>query len=98
MPISRIVKDGYRLIYAHPEAFLKSPLGMALIRDPTFEQRVCCIAIDEAHMIAEWQVVFICVSNHRSLPTSSLLILKYCEHRNIPAVHIHILLSTKICK
>ena len=54
VPISKIISDGYRLIYAHPEAFLTAPEGMALIRNPIFEDRVCCVAIDEAHMITVW--------------------------------------------
>ena len=54
VPIDAMLSEGYQLIYAHPESFLKSPKGKALIRTRKFRQRVTCIAIDEGHMIAEW--------------------------------------------
>jgi hypothetical protein len=42
------VKEGkYRLIYAHPEAFLTSATGKSMLRSAIFQKNVCCIAIDE---------------------------------------------------
>ena len=49
-----IISGGYRLVYAHPEAFLEAAQGKCLIRTPAFRKRVACVAIDEAHMVAQW--------------------------------------------
>ena len=42
----------YTLIYSHPEALLSTTLGKELLKKVS--ARVCCIAIDEAHMVCEW--------------------------------------------
>ena len=49
------VRSGkFRLVYAHPEALLTAPTGRSILRSAVYRKNVCCIAIDEAHMIQEW--------------------------------------------
>ncbi len=47
-------QGNFSLVYAHPESFLTSTEGKALVRSPLFRKHVCCVAVDEAHMIHEW--------------------------------------------
>ena len=51
-----IRRGAYQIIYAHPEALISSSAGQALLRNKDFKKNLACIAIDEAHMIIEWQV------------------------------------------
>ncbi|XP_062567355.1 uncharacterized protein LOC134229626 [Saccostrea cucullata] len=44
----------FRLIYAHPEAFLSSREGRKILQSQALQDHVCGICIDEAHMIQEW--------------------------------------------
>ena len=48
----------FKILYCHPEALLSSRAGQALARSKHFRRNVCCVAIDEAHMIQEWGVKF----------------------------------------
>ena len=51
------VRQGkFRLLYSHPEALLSSPVGRTILRSEVYRHNVCCIAVDEAHMIDEWYV------------------------------------------
>ena len=54
VPIEDIKMGKYRLVYAHPEAFLSCNVGMNILRSTIYRNNVACIAIDEAHMIQEW--------------------------------------------
>ncbi|XP_055997919.1 ATP-dependent DNA helicase RecQ-like [Ostrea edulis] len=44
----------FRLIYAHPEAFLSSKDGRKILQSKALQDHICGICIDEAHMIHEW--------------------------------------------
>ena len=56
VPMHEIKAGNFRLVYAHPEAFLSAPQGKSMLRSKIYRDRICCVAIDEAHMIYEWQV------------------------------------------
>ena len=55
--LEAIRKGAYPLVYTHPEALLSTKRGKILLRN--ISSRICCVAIDEAHMISEWWVKFI---------------------------------------
>ena len=52
--ISDLVTGTYWLIYKHPEALLDTKSGSKLLHNPQMRKLVCCLAIDEGHMIQEW--------------------------------------------
>lgn len=54
VPLDEVFSGKYRLVYAHPEAFLSTKKGLKYLQDKSFVSKVCCVAIDEAHMIQEW--------------------------------------------
>ncbi|CAC5402622.1 unnamed protein product [Mytilus coruscus] len=41
------------ILYSHPEAMF-TPVLSRILRSKVFQQKVCCIAVDEVHMIEEW--------------------------------------------
>lgn len=43
----------FLIIFTHPEALLSTARGQALLRSH-LRKRICCVAIDEAHMVYEW--------------------------------------------
>lgn len=49
-----IVKGGYQVVYAHPEALVQTKRGDRLLSKLAHDNRLVCVAIDEAHMILEW--------------------------------------------
>ena len=54
VPLDRVAAGEFRLVYAHPEALLTAATGRRMLRENAYQENVCCIAIDEAHMIYEW--------------------------------------------
>jgi superfamily II DNA helicase RecQ len=54
--IDDVIAGKYNLVFSHPEALVSSVGGQRLLRSSVYQDRVCCIAIDEAHMIQEWCV------------------------------------------
>ena len=54
VPVSEISAGKYTLVYAHPEALIRTKNGEALIDKLAKDDIVSCIAIDEAHIILEW--------------------------------------------
>ena len=52
--LREIMAGQFRLVYAHPEAFLSTTQGYKMLQSDIFKTCGCCIAIDEAHMIDEW--------------------------------------------
>ena len=53
-----IVRGKYQVVYAHPEALLQTARGERLLTRLSHSKRLACVAVDEAHMILEWQVFF----------------------------------------
>ena len=51
-----IEKGDYNIIYCHPEALLSTKQGQKLLNSSSFQKKVVCVAIDEAHMIQQWYV------------------------------------------
>ena len=50
--LDRITKGDFSLVYCHPEALLSTRQGQKL--QHSLRDKVCAVAIDEAHMIHEW--------------------------------------------
>ncbi|XP_076108871.1 ATP-dependent DNA helicase Q1-like [Mytilus galloprovincialis] len=49
-----MIKSGdIEILYSHPEAMF-TPVLSRILRRKVFQQKVCCIAVDEVHMIEEW--------------------------------------------
>ncbi|WAR18289.1 BLM-like protein [Mya arenaria] len=53
MSLSDLKNGCSNLIYAHPEA-LQSKEIMKILHSRTYQERVCAIVVDEAHMVSEW--------------------------------------------
>jgi len=48
------IKSGeLEIIYSHPEALFTAEISK-ILRSDVYQELVCCIAIDEVHMIEEW--------------------------------------------
>jgi superfamily II DNA helicase RecQ len=60
IPMEEIENGKYQLVYAHPEAIISSRTGRKLLNNTKFKKNLCCIAIDEGHMILEWYVIIHC--------------------------------------
>jgi superfamily II DNA helicase RecQ len=41
------------LLYCHPESLFTHEMSR-ILRSKVYQERVCCIAVDEVHMISEW--------------------------------------------
>ncbi|EDO40417.1 predicted protein [Nematostella vectensis] len=49
------VKNGeYSVIYGSPESWLKNQRWRELLSSALFKEKLCCIAVDEAHVIKQW--------------------------------------------
>ncbi|XP_069123906.1 ATP-dependent DNA helicase Q1-like [Argopecten irradians] len=48
-----LAKGRYNIIYSHPESILNKKF-YRLLRTKLYKDRVCCVVVDEVHMIAEW--------------------------------------------
>ena len=53
--LGRVKCGHFNVVYAHPEALLSTQEGKEMMNDDHFKENMACIAIDEAHMILEWQ-------------------------------------------
>ncbi|KAH3751475.1 hypothetical protein DPMN_186034 [Dreissena polymorpha] len=53
VPLDDIIKGKYSLVYAHPEAFLRTTNGTAILSAFKSDRTISCIAVDDAHMILE---------------------------------------------
>ena len=55
VPLSDVVNGSFRVIMAHPEALLKSAVGVDLLCDnQTFQRQIVAICTDECHKIETW--------------------------------------------
>ena len=54
VPLSEIERGLFQVVYAHPEALLKSRRGAEFMARVAEGGRLVGIAVDEAHMILEW--------------------------------------------
>ncbi|XP_052071379.1 uncharacterized protein LOC127709745 [Mytilus californianus] len=53
VPFEQLQKGEYQILYVHPETFSNKKFGK-LMRSEAYQTNVCCIVIDEVHMISEW--------------------------------------------
>ena len=51
--LSHVADGDFNILYLHPEALRNSDL-QRIIRSHLYANRVCCVVVDEAHMISEW--------------------------------------------
>ena len=49
-----IEKENFKIIFAHPEAFISCREGRRLLMSNSFQQRIVASVIDEAHLVEEW--------------------------------------------
>ncbi len=55
----RDIKEGkFKIIYAHPEAFISCKEGRKLLMSNVIQQNVFACVIDEGHLVQEWGVEF----------------------------------------
>ncbi|KAH3855074.1 hypothetical protein DPMN_097634 [Dreissena polymorpha] len=54
VPLEEIIEGKYSLVYAHPEAFLSTTIGIAILSAIERDKTVSCTAVDEAYMILAW--------------------------------------------
>ena len=45
-----------RLLFAHPEVCVNDKCFLTLLKSSTYQKRVKCVVVDEAHLIKEWYV------------------------------------------
>jgi len=49
-----VIKSGdIELLYSHPEALFTHTFSR-ILRSKLYQEMVCCITVDEVHMIEEW--------------------------------------------
>lgn len=48
-----IIDGDVEILYSHPEAIFTKKIGR-ILRSSIYQKSVCCITIDEVHMIEEW--------------------------------------------
>ena len=53
-----IEKERFKIIFAHPEAFILCNEGRRVLMSKSFQQRIVASVIDEAHLVEEWQWEF----------------------------------------
>ena len=49
-----IEKEEFKIIFAHPEAFISCREGRRILMSNSFQQRIVASVIDEAHLVEEW--------------------------------------------
>ena len=49
-----IEKENFKIIFAHPEAFISCREGRRILMSNSLQQRVVASVIDEAHLVEEW--------------------------------------------
>ena len=49
-----IEKERFKIIFAHPEAFISCKEGRRVLMSKSFQQRIVASVIDEAHLVEEW--------------------------------------------
>ena len=45
----------YVIVFSSPEIVNEDPFLNDILRKPRFRERLCCVAIDEAHLVVEWK-------------------------------------------
>ena len=53
-----IEKEKFKIIFAHPEAFISCKEGRRILMSNSFQQRIVASVIDEAHLVEEWRREF----------------------------------------
>ena len=49
-----LVEGGFYSVYATPESLLKNERWRRMLSSNLYQQKVCAIAVDEAHVIKQW--------------------------------------------
>ena len=57
--IKDIEKGKFSVVYGTPEAWLKCERWRKLLSSSIYNSKLCGIAVDEAHVIKQWLVIFI---------------------------------------
>lgn len=50
----KVEKAAFSVVFGTPESWLKNERWRALLSSPVYSEKLCCIAVDEAHVIKQW--------------------------------------------
>ena len=50
----KVEKAAYSAVFGTPESWLKNERWREVLSSPVYSLKLCCIAVDEAHVIKQW--------------------------------------------
>ena len=50
----KVGKAAYSVVFGTPESWLKNELWRDVLSSPVYVEKLCCVAVDEAHVIKQW--------------------------------------------
>ena len=53
LAVSHARESKLRLVFSHPEVLLEKNTK-TILKTATFQENVCCIVVDEAHLVNDW--------------------------------------------
>ena len=57
--LENIEKGNFSVVYGTPEAWLKCKRWRKLLTSSVYNLKLCGVAVDEAHVIKQWSVLYI---------------------------------------
>ena len=55
---AKVMGGEFQLLFIGPELLLLQPLWREMVRVPVYVKKLVCFAIDEAHCITQWYIVY----------------------------------------
>ena len=50
----KVEKAAYSVVFGTPESFLRNERWREVLSSPVYLEKLCCVAVDEAHVIKQW--------------------------------------------
>ena len=50
----KVEKAEYSVVFGTPESFLRNERWREVLSSPVYLEKLCCVAVDEAHVIKQW--------------------------------------------
>ena len=50
----KVEKAAYSVVFGTPESWLKVESWRQVLSSPIYSEKLCCVAVDEAHVIKQW--------------------------------------------
>ena len=50
----KVEKAAYSVVFDTPESWLKVERWRQVLSSPIYSEKLCCVAVDEAHVIKQW--------------------------------------------